>query len=77
MVTLVRSLEDFFKDQLNEGTLLHLLLACLFALARTKAGWPPELLRKLARLPASQHEMQMGCNYKARGCFLGFPLRGA
>lgn len=76
METLVPSLEDFFKDQLNEGILLHLLLARLFALALTKAGWPPKLLLKLARLAASQHEMLMGHNYKARGCFLGFPLRG-
>lgn len=30
----------------------------------------------MARIPASQHEMQMGSSYKARGCFLGFPLRG-
>lgn len=35
----------------------------LSAPALAKAGWPWEL-PKLARIPAPQHEMQMGYNYK-------------
>lgn len=70
-MTLVPSLEEK-KDQLNAAVFPPSLICPGVG----EAGWPGRLLLKLARIPASQHEMQMGSSYKARGCFLGFPLRG-